>query len=61
MHLIKYHTFVTEKDSLVVAGSVYPYKDGLGVQDIQKAKAGEQRGNSKYFPKPIFNLSLKMM
>lgn len=41
IHLIKYHSSITEKDNLVAASSMDPYKDGLGTQHIQKAKAGE--------------------
>lgn len=41
IHLIKYQNSITEKDNLVTASSMDPYKDALGMQHIQKAKGGE--------------------
>jgi len=41
IHSIEYHNLITEKDNLVAARSMYPYKDGLGMQHILIAQAGE--------------------
>lgn len=57
IHSIKYHSFITEYDNLVAAGSMYSYKDGWSMQHMQKAKARELKDCSKYFPKSVFSLS----